>query len=580
MTTTVTAKIQVRKGTAAQWTSANPTLLSGEIGFETDTGKVKIGDGSTAWTGLGYTVDPAAVHITDHGALTGLADDDHTQYHTDARGDARYALTGHNHSGVYEVSGAVATHAAVTSSVHGISTFGASLVDDANAGTARTTLGLGTAATAAAGDFAAASHAHAASAIISGTIDTARLGSGSASSSTYLRGDQTWAAVSGGVASDTHAATDKTTPVGADELPLIDSAASFVLKKLTWANIKTTLAGTFATLAGKSGGQTLIGGTAVDDALSLQGTSGNGTATGTALAVKVGNNGATTALTVLNNGNVGVGTTSPSKALFVIGDIYASKSSGGITFSATSGAGVFDGAYFSAVGQQETFFNIITNSNTSGKRVVRFGNKNNKFVFQTLNDAADTITSEPVAIEVGAPTGSVYVKSDGKFGIGTASPSSLCHAISTTEQLRLGYDSSNYASFTVDSAGNLTLKNTGTTPSTYIATLRSGRKITAVTTTASPAATDAGTVYTNEGDVDGATITLPTAAAGLNFIAYVQTAQTLTITANSGDTIRIASNVTAAAGSITSNVVGSSVTLVAINATEWVAIASIGSWSF
>lgn len=30
--------------------------------------------------------------VTDHGALTGLGDDDHTQYHTDARGDARYAL--------------------------------------------------------------------------------------------------------------------------------------------------------------------------------------------------------------------------------------------------------------------------------------------------------------------------------------------------------------------------------------------------------------------------------------------------------------------------------------------------------
>lgn len=42
----------------------------------------------------------------------------------------------------YEASGAVATHAALTSSVHGISAFGATLVDDANAGAARTTLGL------------------------------------------------------------------------------------------------------------------------------------------------------------------------------------------------------------------------------------------------------------------------------------------------------------------------------------------------------------------------------------------------------------------------------------------------------
>lgn len=43
------------------------------------------------------------------------------------------------------------------------------------------------------------------------------------------------------VESVTHAATSKATPVDADELPLVDSAASNVLKKLTWANVKATL---------------------------------------------------------------------------------------------------------------------------------------------------------------------------------------------------------------------------------------------------------------------------------------------------------------------------------------------------
>jgi hypothetical protein len=47
-------KIQIRRGTAAEWTSANPTLLSGEQGLETDTGKTKIGNGVTAWNSLGY----------------------------------------------------------------------------------------------------------------------------------------------------------------------------------------------------------------------------------------------------------------------------------------------------------------------------------------------------------------------------------------------------------------------------------------------------------------------------------------------------------------------------------------------
>jgi hypothetical protein len=47
-------QIQLRGDTAANWTSANPTLASREFGYETDTGKVKVGDGSTAWTSLAY----------------------------------------------------------------------------------------------------------------------------------------------------------------------------------------------------------------------------------------------------------------------------------------------------------------------------------------------------------------------------------------------------------------------------------------------------------------------------------------------------------------------------------------------
>jgi hypothetical protein len=48
------AVIQVKRGTASSWTSANTILAAGEIGFETDTKKFKVGDGSTAWTSLGY----------------------------------------------------------------------------------------------------------------------------------------------------------------------------------------------------------------------------------------------------------------------------------------------------------------------------------------------------------------------------------------------------------------------------------------------------------------------------------------------------------------------------------------------
>ena len=47
-------KIQLRRDTAADWTSNNPTLAAGEFGWESDSNRFKIGDGSTAWTSLGY----------------------------------------------------------------------------------------------------------------------------------------------------------------------------------------------------------------------------------------------------------------------------------------------------------------------------------------------------------------------------------------------------------------------------------------------------------------------------------------------------------------------------------------------
>lgn len=67
----VVTQIQIRRGTAAQWTSANPTLASGEFGYETDTGKFKIGDGSTAWNSLGYKASGTVTSITAGTGLSG-----------------------------------------------------------------------------------------------------------------------------------------------------------------------------------------------------------------------------------------------------------------------------------------------------------------------------------------------------------------------------------------------------------------------------------------------------------------------------------------------------------------------------
>lgn len=64
--------IQVRGDTAANWTSNDPTLAAREIGYETDTGFFKVGDGSTAWTSLGYTLSG----LGDPGADRGTGWDD------------------------------------------------------------------------------------------------------------------------------------------------------------------------------------------------------------------------------------------------------------------------------------------------------------------------------------------------------------------------------------------------------------------------------------------------------------------------------------------------------------------------
>ena len=55
--------VQHKRGTAAIMTANNPVLAAGEIGIETDTLRIKIGDGSTAWNSLSYQA-PSASDIT------------------------------------------------------------------------------------------------------------------------------------------------------------------------------------------------------------------------------------------------------------------------------------------------------------------------------------------------------------------------------------------------------------------------------------------------------------------------------------------------------------------------------------
>lgn len=67
----MSATLQIKRGTAAAIAAANPTPAAGEIIFETDTRKAKVGDGSTAYNTLSYALGAVADSITD--AVTDVA---------------------------------------------------------------------------------------------------------------------------------------------------------------------------------------------------------------------------------------------------------------------------------------------------------------------------------------------------------------------------------------------------------------------------------------------------------------------------------------------------------------------------
>lgn len=63
------ALIQLRRDTTANWESQDTTLSNGEIGLDTTLNKFKIGDGTTAWTSLGYYEDLDALTSLDVGGV-------------------------------------------------------------------------------------------------------------------------------------------------------------------------------------------------------------------------------------------------------------------------------------------------------------------------------------------------------------------------------------------------------------------------------------------------------------------------------------------------------------------------------
>jgi hypothetical protein len=103
-------RMQQRRGTAAQWISTNsgngPILAIGEIGYESDTNKFKIGDGVNHWVNLAYFVDLATTIAGAPGLLNSL--------------DELAAAIGDDPAFFTTVATNLSNHQADTTAIHGI----------------------------------------------------------------------------------------------------------------------------------------------------------------------------------------------------------------------------------------------------------------------------------------------------------------------------------------------------------------------------------------------------------------------------------------------------------------------------
>lgn len=179
MTTALAGKSNTGHGHAAADITSG-VLAVARLGTGTpDSTKYLRGDG--AWT-------TPATGVTDHGALTGLDDDDHSIYHNDTRGDARYYLK--------------------------------ATVDSALAGKAAT------------------SHTHAAADIASGVIAAARLGTGTPGSGNWLRGDGSWQAIDAGV-TDARLGTETSTSI-VNQSTNYKASAGYVLTGIRSGDLPST----------------------------------------------------------------------------------------------------------------------------------------------------------------------------------------------------------------------------------------------------------------------------------------------------------------------------------------------------
>ncbi len=80
MANTAARRIRLKTGTATQWTTADPTLKKGEFGVESDTGRIKVGDGSNVWSSLSYMTTLSPLPLKSYTVATVPTASSHTGY--------------------------------------------------------------------------------------------------------------------------------------------------------------------------------------------------------------------------------------------------------------------------------------------------------------------------------------------------------------------------------------------------------------------------------------------------------------------------------------------------------------------
>lgn len=253
--------------------------------------------------------------------------------------------------------------------------------------------------------------------------------------------------------------------------------------------------------------------------------------------------GTTTGNVLIPNGQVGIGTTTPTEKLDVNGSI---KFNGGLLESGALDSVIIKenaGNYiFRGLNYDNYWVDNFANSTAfqvgeSGGGTVFTGFSSsvvprtiiNTEHFQISPKIFNSAGKWPVPVGefeiLDASNNMVFTVKSGDVGVGTSAPSARLHAISTTEQLRLGYDTSNYWNATTGSTGITTFNAVGTTPSFVFS---DGISLPYVAKTANYILTSSD--YTVNCSVNSFTVTLPTAVGITGRIYNIKNSGTGVIT--------------------------------------------------